>query len=65
MTNQTKKQAFKLANNYLNRLKTGEFKSYKDMNFAILSNVVNSQYNRNSNLFITYFWECINTKYNS
>jgi hypothetical protein len=60
--NNTQKPAVKLADNYLLRLKTGEFSSFAAMRNAILTNVVNSEYARNSNIFVDYLWQRIHEK---
>ena len=60
--NKTKNDAINLAKIYLNRLNSGEYKSYIDMHYDILSNVVNNKYWHCSNLFIDEFWSYIHLK---
>lgn len=57
---QTEIEGENLAENYLDRLKKGEFKTSKEMRKAILDNVVNTPYRRKSNLFIEAMWRKIN-----
>lgn len=39
--------------------------NYLSVQKAILNNCVNSGYSRNSNHFITYVWQILNTKFQS
>jgi hypothetical protein len=61
VTNQTYQSALK----YVNDMIGINGNNYKVIHTKILQNMVNSEYGRNSNLFVSYVWEIFNNKFKS
>ena len=58
-------KTFKAASKYVDSIIELHGQNYKAIHKSILTNCINSNYSRNSNDFITYVWQILNTKFPS
>jgi hypothetical protein len=60
-----KDKTYKTALNYVNEMIIINENNYKLIHSKIVKNMVNSEYGRNSNLFVSHVWSILNNKFKS